>query len=282
MLPERVGLYVDQANINGSGGFELDYSALRDFSLRGGAKGVQLNIYSSIDPVKNERDTGWSGRVMGFHTAIRSLGYHLFVKEAKHYDDGEKVVTKANVDVDIAVNVMENAAKLDRIILMSGDGDFAPLIAAARRLGARVEVIAMDTCSAALRNEADALFNGWLIPDLMPSLEKVGNNLQWGLSGSRVRGTIESIDEENRMGTIRYMKHLRGADHTTVFAPLAPENQGMAVFDLCELNNLDLFSMRGAIVEFTLMGEMDLLASAKELLLHRAPTRSGWYRPWLS
>jgi uncharacterized LabA/DUF88 family protein len=282
MSRERVGVYVDQANINGSGGFNMDYTVLREFALRGASKAVHLNVYSSVDPLKLEKDPALSGRFQAYQSAIKALGYNITVKAAKHFEDGDRTVVKSNVDIDIAVDVLETASKLDRIVLLTGDGDFAPMIRAARRTGARVEVIAVDTCSSDLRDSADAVFNAWLIPGLIPLQMEKGKSMPvWGQPGSRVRGTVDSVDLENKTLSIRYIKPLACATEATLLAPLTPSLQGVAICDIGEIARPDSGSVRGAIVEFTLQGltdEVDDIGTATEVVLHRVSTRSGWYR----
>lgn len=275
MLRERVGVYVDQSNINMSGGYTMDYSVLRNFALRGEAQGVHLNVYSSFDAGKAERDPGWASRFLGYQSAIRQLGYHLKMKQSQMFDDGEKKICKANVDVDIAVDIMESAARLDRIVLLTGDGDFATLIQAARRLGSRVEVIAFDNCSAMLREAADAVFPGWLIPGLLPT----------DSGRARLRGIIEEISVQgSELGVIRYLRD--DLIITQPLMPMAPENCGYAIFHNDSVRVTDQSILRGAVVEFT-PHESDadegeqIEIRAVDIQPLRIATRSGWYKPFM-
>lgn len=279
MSQDRVGIFVDQSNINASGGFTMDYTVLRDFALRGGSRAVHMNVYTSLDPVRLEKDPALAGRVQGYHSAIKALGYNITVKLAKHFDEGDRVVVKSNVDMEIAVDVLEGAGRLDRVVILTGDGDFAPLIKAARRQGVRVEVIAVDSCSADLREAADAVFNAWLIPDLLPPQSAVDKKCAlWGQPGSRVRGTVDNIDNENKTITIRYIKPWANANEMALLAPVAPMCQGVAICDLAEISRSDHGVLRGAIVEFTLQGLFDDIGAATDVVMHRFSTRSGWYR----
>ncbi|MDT8924882.1 NYN domain-containing protein [Pseudomonas taiwanensis] len=279
MSHDRVGIFVDQSNINASGGFTMDYTALRDFALRGGSRAVHMNIYTALDPVRLEKDPALAGRVQGYHSAIKAIGYNITVKLAKHFDEGDRVVVKSNVDMEIAVDVLEGAGRLDRVVILTGDGDFAPLIRAARRQGVRVEVIAVDSCSADLREAADAVFNAWLIPDLLPPQSAMDKKYApWGQPGSRVRGTVDNIDNENKTITIRYIKPWANANELALLAPQAPMCQGVAICDLGEIPRNDHGVLRGAIVEFTLQGLLDDIGAATEVVMHRFSTRSGWYR----
>jgi uncharacterized LabA/DUF88 family protein len=48
---------------------------------------------------------------------------------------------KGNMDIELAVDVLEQCHKTDHIVLFSGDGDFTSLIAAVQRKGKKVTVI---------------------------------------------------------------------------------------------------------------------------------------------
>lgn len=268
MLRERVGVYVDQSNINMSGGYQMDYAALRNFALRGGAQGVHLNVYSAFDAAKAERDASWSSRFMGYQSAIRQLGYHIKMKQAQFRGEGDRVVCKANADVDIAVDVMESAARLDRVVLVTGDGDFHPLLQAARRLGSRVEVIAFDNCSAHLREAADAVYPGWLIPGLLP----IEGDTQ------KLRGVIEEASiQDSELGVIRFLQP--DQQQSVSLMPMAPENCGFALFHRESVKG-SASIVRGAIVEFVVAYndvDGDELR-AIEVTPIRMPTRSGWYQ----
>lgn len=67
-------------------------------------------------------------RVRFFHI-LRSFGYHLMLKPVKHYrqDDGTPK-RKANCDVDMAFMMMREFSHIDRLVVLSGDGDFLPVL----------------------------------------------------------------------------------------------------------------------------------------------------------
>jgi uncharacterized LabA/DUF88 family protein len=274
MLRERVGVYVDQSNINMSGGYAMDYSVLRNFVLRGGAQGVHLNVYSAFDSAKADKDSSWASRFMGYQSAIRELGYHMKMKQSQAHDDGEKITCKANADIDIAVDVLESAGRLDRVVLVTGDGDFFPLIHAARRLGSRVEIISFDNCSSLLREAADCVFPGWLIPGLLP------------VDGDdcKLRGIVENTSiQGSELGAIRYM--MDDFANAQPLMPMAPENCGYAIFHKDSVDPSVFSIMRGAIVEFTphMSDSSDADQSdmrAIDITPLRICTRSGWYKPY--
>ena len=69
-------------------------------------------------------------------------GFTMVTKPAKEFIDsmGRRKV-KGNMDIELAIDAMEMAEKVDHIVLFSGDGDFKPLIAAIQRKGCRVSVV---------------------------------------------------------------------------------------------------------------------------------------------
>ena len=69
-------------------------------------------------------------------------GYTVVTKPAKEFTDstGRRKV-KGNMDIELAVDMMELAPHVDQIVLFSGDGDFRPLVEAVQRRGVRVSVV---------------------------------------------------------------------------------------------------------------------------------------------
>ncbi|MBI4149860.1 NYN domain-containing protein [Candidatus Woesearchaeota archaeon] len=87
-----------------------------------------------------------------FYEGLEKLGYELRAKELQIFYGGAK---KGDWDVGIAMDVMRLAAKLDVIVLVSGDGDFQDLLEHAKALGCRTEVIAFGkSCSSRLKEAA--------------------------------------------------------------------------------------------------------------------------------
>jgi uncharacterized LabA/DUF88 family protein len=65
----------------------------------------------------------------------------MVIKPAKEYtgQDGQRRI-KGNMDIELAVDMLELAPRVDHIILMSGDGDFRRLVEAVKHMGIRVSV----------------------------------------------------------------------------------------------------------------------------------------------
>ena len=73
-----------------------------------------------------------------FHDFLRRSNYKVVSKDIRKYGDGK---VKANLDIELVVDMMKTARNLDIAIVVSGDGDFAPAIRAVQEQGVRVEVI---------------------------------------------------------------------------------------------------------------------------------------------
>jgi uncharacterized LabA/DUF88 family protein len=88
-------------------------------------------------------------------------GYTLVTKPAKDFTDstGRRRI-RNSIDVDLAVDMIEIAERVDHVVLFSGDSGYRRLIEAVQRRGARVTVVsttASNTASVAdeLRRQAD-------------------------------------------------------------------------------------------------------------------------------
>ena len=135
---ERLALFIDGANLFAAGkalGFDIDYKLLRQEFIR---RGRLLRAFYYTALLENEE-----------YSPIRPLidwlnynGYTMVTKPAKEYTDsmGRRKV-KGNMDIELAVNAMEIANRIDHAVLFSGDGDFRPLVEALQRQGVRVSVV---------------------------------------------------------------------------------------------------------------------------------------------
>jgi len=78
-----------------------------------------------------------------FYRRLNKFGYQLHLKPIKLYeqDDGT-TKRKANCDVDLAFHLMKERDNVERVILLSGDGDFLPLLKYLKDIGKEVIVLA--------------------------------------------------------------------------------------------------------------------------------------------
>src|SRR5438132_673648 len=106
-----------------------------------------------------------------------------------------------------AADWLLQSARLDRVVLVSGDGDFVQVVRALQNNGCRVELVAFQSVSYNLRCEANLFVSGFLIPGLLPQAPPQGPDRRprWGELGSRVRGTCRHYNAERGFGFLRYM-----------------------------------------------------------------------------
>lgn len=208
----KVAVYADSENLKRNGGFGMRYNTLREFACRGGAEPIRLNVYIPYDETRAKDNVSYRDGQERLHAQLRDCGFKVITKEVKWYkgESGE-MVSKSNVDLDLAVDAITQSEKLDRIILATGDGDFVQVARALQNRGCRVEVVAFDNISADLKKEADLFMSGYLIPDLLPirrseEERRSGNGKKWGQIGGYVRGVCNTFDQERGFGFIRYIK----------------------------------------------------------------------------
>ncbi|CAL1241839.1 NYN domain-containing protein [Candidatus Methylocalor cossyra] len=188
----------------------MQYDVLREFACRDNGEPVRLNAYVSYDARRAKTDFDYRKKAEGFHSVLRDIGYKVIIKEVKWYVDefGEQI-QKANADLDLAVDALLQSENLDRVLIASGDGDFVQVVRALQNKGCRVEVVALDNVSAALRQEADSFISGYLIPNLILTPNPTP---EWGQVGSWVRGWCYYYDDAKGIGFMRYLtridKHL--------------------------------------------------------------------------
>jgi cold shock CspA family protein len=137
-------------------------------------------------------------------------------------DEDGNITTKANADMDLAIDALLQARNLDRIILVTGDGDFLRLIIALQNMGCRVEVIGFHNVSKELREVADSYISGFLVPGLLPISGSYGENGdQWQ------RGTVANFNQERGFGFFRYYRlHQKTLQSETVFFHLSKSTLG--------------------------------------------------------
>src|SRR5260221_13945520 len=103
-------------------------------------------------------------------------GYTMVTKPTKEFTDamGRRRI-KGNMDIELAIDMLEMAPHLDHAILFSGDGDFRRLVEAVQRRGVRVTVVstmrsAPPMIAHELRRQADNFVE---LHDLAPSIMRV-------------------------------------------------------------------------------------------------------------
>lgn len=94
----------------------------------------------------------------GFRDALISLGYTVRTKVLKEYydDNSGRYSQKANLDIEIVVDMFNTVEQYDRVILFSGDGDFERAIELLRSKSTHITVVSTEGMIAReLRNATD-------------------------------------------------------------------------------------------------------------------------------
>jgi uncharacterized LabA/DUF88 family protein len=173
---KNVAVYVDVANIfyaAKAAGVDIDYVTLLK-AATAGRDFVRAYAYTGLDP-ENENQRN-------FHNFLARHGYKVVSKDIRKYGDGK---VKANLDIELVVDMMKTARNLDVAVLVSGDGDFAPAIRAVQEMGVRVEVISFrGNTSSDLIDVADSFAD-------ITSLARVEKGSS--RSGRRVAGDDEDL-----------------------------------------------------------------------------------------
>ena len=78
-----------------------------------------------------------------FYEHLKKFGYKLYLKPVKLYEQEDSTTKrKANCDVDMAFHLMKEKDNFDRVIVLSGDGDFLPILKYLRKQGKEVIILA--------------------------------------------------------------------------------------------------------------------------------------------
>jgi uncharacterized LabA/DUF88 family protein len=170
---ERFALFVDGANLYSTAralGFDIDYKKLlTEFSK----KGVLVRAYYYTALLEDRE-----------FSPLRPLvdwldynGYTLVTKPAREFTDaaGRRKI-KGNMDIEIAIDMLEIAPSVDHVVLFSGDGDFRRLVEAVQRKGRRVSVVSTLRTQPAmvsddLRRQADHFVD---LVELQPLIAREG------------------------------------------------------------------------------------------------------------
>lgn len=176
---DKIAMFIDGSNLYAASralDFDIDYSRLLAWAAKQGRL-VRAFYYTAL---MDEQD----------YSPIRPLvdwldynGYTMVTKPTKEFvDSSGRRKIKGNMDIELAIDVMEMAEKVDHIIIFSGDGDFRRLIEAVQRKGVRVSVVSTIQSSPPmvadeLRRQADNFID---LQDLTPAI---------GRDGARASGT---------------------------------------------------------------------------------------------
>ena len=174
---EKIGLFIDGSNLYATAralGFDIDYKNLLELFS---SKGQLVRAYYYTALMEDQE-----------YMPIRPLvdwldynGYTMVTKPTKEFTDtmGRRKI-KGNMDMELAIDVLEMAEHIDHAILFSGDGDFRRLVEAVQRRGVRVTVVSTFQSSPPmvadeLRRQADAFVE---LNDLASKVSRSGDDIR--------------------------------------------------------------------------------------------------------
>ena len=135
---ERVALFIDGANLHAAAralGFDIDYKRLLKY-FQDQCRLIRAFYYTAL--IEDQE-----------YSPLRPLvdwldynGFTMVTKPTKEFTDamGRRKI-KGNMDIELAIDVLDMSAHLDHVVLFSGDGDFRRLVEAVQRRGVRVSVV---------------------------------------------------------------------------------------------------------------------------------------------
>ena len=254
-MGKNVAVFVDVANIfyaAKAAGVDIDYVTL----LRSASAGrdlVRAYAYTGLDPDnENQRN---------FHSFLARNGYKVVSKDIRKYGDGK---VKANLDIELVVDMMKTARNLDIAIVVSGDGDFAPAIRAVQEMGVRCEVISFRG------NTSSDLIE---VADLFTDITQLAKVEKGSRSGRRVAEddqdlSMTEVPDKQTEGTGRGRGRGRGRDRdrepAVAAAPARGRGRRRAADEGAGNGSAPLVALPGERLSKTLVGgltEADLAAA---------------------
>ncbi|MBD3354858.1 NYN domain-containing protein [Candidatus Woesearchaeota archaeon] len=147
---QRVGVFVDVQNLYYSA--KNLYNSKVNFAnvLKEVVEGRKL-IRAIAYVIKTE-----AMKEKTFFEALEKIGFDIQAKDLQIFHGGHK---KGDWDVGIAMDIIELAPKLDVIILVSGDGDFVPLMLHARSAGCKIEACSFGRSASSKLKETVSIFH---------------------------------------------------------------------------------------------------------------------------
>jgi uncharacterized LabA/DUF88 family protein len=170
---EKLALFIDGANLYGAAKglqFDIDYKRLLGLFARKGVL-VRAFYYTAVD------ETAEFSPLRPLVDWLDYNGFSVVTKPLKEFTDSQgRRRVKGNMDIELAIDVMEMSDQVDHIVIFSGDGDFRRLVEAAQRKGRRVSVVSTirtqpPMVSDDLRRQADNFIE---LEELKPMIMRDG------------------------------------------------------------------------------------------------------------
>lgn len=199
---EKTCLFIDMSNLfyaSRAMNIRIDYKRLLEYFSRGRHL-LRAFAYMGIDPANID--------AQGLVTWMKRNGYRVVTKPLRRFEDGS---AKANLDIELAIDMLTMAEHIDTAILISGDGDFTRLVEAVQFKGVRVEVVGLgEQTSSALIETADAFIElAEIVPDvqMVQRFESVrrapANNTSFAANRANTPGPSDRLDTgwRSRLGS---------------------------------------------------------------------------------
>jgi len=144
---QRVGVFIDTQNLYHSARnlyqARVNFGAVLKDAVAG-RKLVRAVAYVITTEAGDEKN---------FFEALSKLGIETKTKDLQIFPGGTK---KADWDVGLAVDAIKMSPRLDSVVIVSGDGDFVPLVEYLQTIGVQVEIVSFGkSTSGKLREAAD-------------------------------------------------------------------------------------------------------------------------------
>ena len=196
---ERLAIFIDGANLYSAArslAFDIDYKRLLDlFSAKG--RLIRAFYYTAL---LEEQE----------YSPIRPLvdwldynGYTMVTKPTKEFTDamGRRRI-KGNMDIELAIDMLEMAQFIDHALLFSGDGDFRRLAEAMQRKGVRVTVVSTvksqpPMASDDLRRQADVFIDLADLSDVIGRPARLPRVIQEAKASARAARIEQEVDADD-------------------------------------------------------------------------------------
>lgn len=160
---QRVGIFIDTQNLYHCAKnlyhTKVNFGKVVDEALSG-----RMLIRAIAYVITTE-----SGDEKGFFEALAKVGIEAKTKDLQIFAGGAK---KADWDVGLAVDAIKMAPKLDVVIIISGDGDYVPLVEYLKNEGCQVEVVSFGRSTSAKLIEVT---DDFIDLDVNPKKYLIGN-----------------------------------------------------------------------------------------------------------
>jgi uncharacterized LabA/DUF88 family protein len=172
---EKLALFIDGANLYGAAkglGFDIDYRRLLELFAH---KGILVRAFY-YTAVADDQEFSPLRPLVDW---LDYNGFTVVTKPLKEFVDSQgRRRVKGNMDIELAIDVMNMAEIVDHIVIFSGDGDFRRLVEATQRKGKRVSVVSTTRTQPPmvadeLRRQADNFIE---LDDLKVSIMREGGS----------------------------------------------------------------------------------------------------------